>query len=103
MNVVSVREFRKNLSKYLKEGCDVVTRGKTIAQVIPVINVDKIKYGVPKIDKEYIDIARELNPDGFKVSRELKDGAFDKAITEKKIKLCKHGAAIGNCKFGCKK
>jgi len=35
MKLVSVREFRNNLQKYLKEPCSVTSRGKVIASIIP--------------------------------------------------------------------
>ena len=108
VHMVSVREFRVHMSKYLKEGCEIGSRGVKIATVTPVksgVHIEEsgvhIDAGVHIKDKERVhnEVERVHNE-----PRTVNAGVHKPVIITRdwSIKRCKHGAMIGLCKFRCK-
>ena len=76
MKYVTVRDLQINLTTLLRDLPFTVTRyGRPVAVVSAVGPQTKVKEVKSKIKK---------------------------VAEEKEIKMCKHAAAIGNCKYGCK-
>lgn len=94
MKQIPLREFQLNASDYLGELPVTLTRyGHPVAfvcspeGVIPVENPKTYSpAGPPKV-----------------VHGVVKFPPIQKSIQEKNIGICKHGAAYGNCKYGCVK
>ena len=59
--------------------------------------VDKIKEKKPPVEIKTTDEKAEV----IKVETFEGEPTFNNFITQKQIKTCKHGYALGNCKFGC--
>ena len=104
MKQISIREFQLHAEQYLKELPITLTRyGHKICTITST-------------NEEYVDISKKLNPDGFKVTEKIVEKAEEQIasvvdeqdrkmanlMSQKSIRMCKHGSAIGNCKFGCK-
>lgn len=98
-----IAEVRKNLKNLLLLGVPfTITRYKEpIAEVRPIKGavVDKVKEVVTyttehKVPERQVEV---IKPKEF-----VGKPAFDNFITQKQIKMCKHGYAVGNCKMGCR-
>ena len=87
MKSVTVRQLQVNLTTLLRDLPFKITR---YGRVIAVVSAEGPQPKVKKV-KEEIEEIKE------KPKATLFDSPF------KDAKLCKHGAAVGLCKHGCKK
>jgi antitoxin (DNA-binding transcriptional repressor) of toxin-antitoxin stability system len=94
MKNINIREFCLRPASYLKELPIILTRyGKPVASIV---SVDSFKISSHVLKEEEL-VVKPMTP------TPPLEPVVTQFITQKQIKLCKHGFALGNCKFGCTK